>query len=258
VKLHAYEWGERGAPAIVCVHGLTAHAGRYRKLAEERLAARYHVLAPDLRGHGRSTWVPPWNLETFVGDLLETAQGAGIERAVWIGHSFGGRLVRELAASTPEAVERVVLLDPGGGNADPESLLVRAEALRADESFGSVEEAMESWRPTVRYAPEELLREGVTSYLERSPDGRYRFLYSQAARIAIMGELARPVTPYHGIPTLLVIAEESEIVTPEARDALAFQLGEDLEVTTVAGGHSVDLDAFEETAAAIERFLSDS
>jgi lipase len=254
VRLHSYEWGERGNPAVVCVHGLTAHAGRYRKLAEERLMARYHVLAPDLRAHGRSSWVPPWNLETFVDDLLETARAAGIERAIWIGHSFGGRLVREVAAAAPEAVERVILLD-SAARADPDGVLARAEAMRADESYGSIEEATDSWRPTVKYAPEELLREGVTSYLERSPDGRYRFLYSQAARIAIMGELTRPVTPYKGIPTLLVIAEESEIVTPEARDTLATQLGEDLQVVTVSGGHSVDLDAFDETAAAIEAFL---
>src|SRR5437660_1988232 len=96
--LHLHEWGEPSAPPLVCLHGVTGHGRRFRKLAEERLAQRFHVLAPDLRGHGRSEWEPPWRLDTLIGDVLDTV---GELRAAWLGHSLGGRLVLELAARQP-------------------------------------------------------------------------------------------------------------------------------------------------------------
>ena len=95
---------------MVCVHGVTAHGGRFRDLAGPLESKR--VVAVDLRGHGRSTWDAPWTVETHLADLLETADALGIGEATWIGHSFGGRLVAELAATNPERVERAVLLDP--------------------------------------------------------------------------------------------------------------------------------------------------
>ena len=60
MRLHLHEWGDPGAPVVLCLHGVTGHGLRFRRLAEERLATRYRVLAPDLRGHGRSGWEPPW------------------------------------------------------------------------------------------------------------------------------------------------------------------------------------------------------
>ena len=108
MKLNTYEWGDESAPLVVCLHGVTGHGLRFRKLAEERLANRFHVVAADLRGHGHSTWDEPWDIATHVADLLETFD----RPAYWIGHSFGGRLTMEVAAVRPELVRRAVLLDP--------------------------------------------------------------------------------------------------------------------------------------------------
>jgi pimeloyl-ACP methyl ester carboxylesterase len=65
VRLNTNSWGHGGGSPIVCVHGVTGHAEQFRKLAQDTLADR-RVLAMDLRGHGRSGWLPPWNLETHV------------------------------------------------------------------------------------------------------------------------------------------------------------------------------------------------
>ncbi len=108
MKLNTYEWGDESAALVVCLHGVTGHGLRFRKLAEERLANRFHVVAADLRGHGHSTWDEPWDIATHVADLLETFD----RPAYWIGHSFGGRLTMEVAAVRPELVRRAVLLDP--------------------------------------------------------------------------------------------------------------------------------------------------
>ena len=102
------EWGDPSAPAVMCMHGVTSHALRFRRVAEW-LAPRFRVVSVDLRGHGHSDWEPPWDLDTHVGDLLETADSLGIERADWMGHSFGGRLALE----RPDELRHVVELARG-------------------------------------------------------------------------------------------------------------------------------------------------
>ena len=112
MRLHVHEWGDADAPPLVCLHGVTGHGERFKQLAEDRWAASFRVIAPDLRGHGQSGWEPPWTFSTHVADLIETIDALGIEQADWVGHSFGGRLVLELAAAHPERVRSAVLLDP--------------------------------------------------------------------------------------------------------------------------------------------------
>src|SRR4029077_16857379 len=64
MELNLHAWGDVNAPPVVFLHGLNAHGRRFRRLAEEQLADRFHVLAPDLRGHAGSGWEPPWTLAT--------------------------------------------------------------------------------------------------------------------------------------------------------------------------------------------------
>src|SRR5712691_4109042 len=143
MELNLHEWGDPAAPAVVCLHGVNAHGRRFRKLAEERLANRFRVLAPDLRGHGYSDWEPPWTISTHAHDVLETLDDAGVRRAAFIGHSFGGRLTLELAALDPERIERAALLDPAI-QILPHVGLDFAERERADHSFATIEDAIDA------------------------------------------------------------------------------------------------------------------
>ena len=255
--LHVHEWGDPSAPPVVCIHGVNAHGRRFRKLAEERLASRFRVLAPDLRGHGRSTWEPPWTLARHVADLREALGHRGIERAVVIGHSFGGRLALELAAAC--VVERSVLLDPAVW-VPPAVALDRAEALRRDHSFASREEALAERALLSPLATRDQLDEEFDEHLLLGPDGRLRFRYSQAAVIAAYGELAQPPPDWSlvQLPTLLVVGAETDVVPEPLVDALRFELGDLLEVVTVPGRHLVLWDAFDQTANAVEAFLEDA
>jgi lipase len=252
--LHLHEWGDPASPPVVCLHGITVHGRRFRRLAEERLA-RYRVLAPDLRGHGRSGWEPPWTIATHVADILETLGAAGVERAAWIGHSFGGRLVLELAAREPERIERAVLLDPAIQLLPHVGLDLASHQL-ADVSFATLEEALEARLAASPWTPREFLEEEMREHLELSSDGRLRYRYCRPAVLAIYGELCtEPPTPKTlRAPTLLVHAPAFGLVREEQLAAYAGRA----QLLAVAGGHVVYWDAYDETADAVARFLEDS
>src|ERR671937_533906 len=180
MQLHLHEWGDPAAPALVCLHGVSAHGRRFRKLAEEQLATRYHVVAPDLRGHGRSGWEPPWDIETHVEDVLESVAAAGIERALWIGHSFGGRLVLELGARRPELIEQAVLLDPAI-QLLPNVGLDLAEDARRDEAYETLEAAIAAGLTVRTTTPLEFVEEDVREHLELGSDGLHRPRYCRSA-----------------------------------------------------------------------------
>ena len=252
MRLHVHEWGEPGRQALVCLHGVTTHGRRFRKLAEERWAGRFHVLAPDLRGHGRSSHEPPWDIETHVADLVETVGRA----ATWVGHSFGGRLVLELAARRPDLVERAVLLDPAI-QILPHVGYDFAEEARQDVSFASVEEAVEARLALGSPTPREFLEEEMHDQLQPSPDGRLRFPFCRSAVVTGYSEMcAEPPPPETlRVPTLLLYADQFGLVHEEQVGTYRAALGELLEVVTVPGGHVVYWDAYEQTAAAIDAFL---
>lgn len=255
--LQLHEWGDPSAPPVVCVHGVSAHGRRFRKLAEERLAQRFRVLAPDLRGHGGSEWEPPWTIATHLHDLLETIDDAGLHGADWIGHSFGGRLVLELAALDPGRIERAVLLDPAI-QLLPHVGFDFAELARADRAYEAPEDAIaERLESGVVPTPREYLEEENREHLLRHADGRFRFRYCQAAVVSMYAELCTPPPAPETLrmPVLLVHAGEFGLVREDQREEYERVLDDRLQVVEVPGGHVVYWDAFEQTADAIERFL---
>jgi len=252
MPLHLHEWGDRAAPPLVCLHGVTGHGRRFRRLAEERLAERFRVLAPDLRGHGHSGWEPPWTLRANLADVLETVAAAGVERATWLGHSYGGRLILELAALEPERIERAVLLDPAI-DLLPHVGLDMAEDHRRDRVFGSPEEAIGARLERSPTNPRDFLEEEAREHLVEDSPGAFRWRYCQSAVVFAYGELCVPAPPPETLraPTLLVYAKRFGLVRDEQLEAYRNRV----ETVAVPGGHMVIWDAYEETADAVARFL---
>jgi lipase len=255
VTLACEEWGEPGSPRVVCLHGVTNHGRHFAKLAEEHLGG-FRVLAPDLLGHGLSPYDPPWSIDAHLDAIVSTL---GTEPALLVGHSFGGRLAFEIAARAPKLVPRLVLLDPAI-RLLPHVALFAAENARKERSYVSFEEGVELRfaESQLHRAPRELVAEELRTHLVVSPDGLYRYRYSQSAVVAAYGEMASEPPPFEHVrvPTLLVLGEQSYLPYDHLLDAHREALGELLEVVTVPGGHTVLWDALEETAAAVAEFLS--
>ena len=256
--LHVHSWGDPDAPPVVCLHGVRGHGGGYARLAEERLADRYRVLAFDLLGHGRSDWEPPWRLEAHVDAIVATVDRLGVGPAAWIGHSFGGRLVLELAARNAARVERAVLLDPAIW-APPPIALQRAELARTDESYETLQEAVERRIATGRLyrADRRWLERDLAAHLDSDADGRLRYRFCPSAVVTALSELASSPPDFAScaFPLLLVHGVESDVV-PAVMVELVRDGFDSARIVEVPGGHNVLWDAFDETAEAVEAFLA--
>jgi lipase len=254
VTLALAEWGDPDAPRVVCLHGVTSHGHHFEKLAEALTG--FHVLAPDLLGHGSSRYEPPWDLETHLAAIVDTV---GPERAYLIGHSFGGRLAFELAARAPKLIPKLVLLDPAI-LVPPQVALYAAENARRERAYVSFDEGIDRRYEESQLdgAPHELVVDELRHHLIPSEDGRFRYRYSQAAVVSAYGAMASQPPPFDQVrvPTLLVLGKSSYLPYDHLLEAHRSALGDLLEVVVVPGGHTVLWDALEETTAAVGRFLS--
>jgi lipase len=248
MQMHAHRWGPPGGAPILCLHGVMGHGGRFRRLAQTFLPQR-HIVALDLRGHGRSGWEPPWDIATHVADLVETMDAQGLDDADVMGFSFGGRLALELAAAHPDRVRRIALLDPAV-QLPPDVALRLAEQTRADQAFVDIDEAVTARMATLAHTPREMVDEDVAEALDVGDDGMLRYRVSRSAVVAAYGEMARvPNLPSTHL-TLLVRAAAG-VVDDAQQQLLESALGARLTVLDVPGNHPVMWDAFAETGAAV-------
>jgi pimeloyl-ACP methyl ester carboxylesterase len=111
---------------LLLVHGWTCDSNDYLwQVAHFRSTCR--VIAPDLRGHGRSAVLPHgYDARTLARDLVELLDLLGVATCVAVGHSLGGLIVSVMAVEYPERVRAVVCLDPAYGVDDAELLGCRA------------------------------------------------------------------------------------------------------------------------------------
>ena len=111
LRLFYYEAGLSSSPALLLIHGLGDEADTWR-LVMAPLAQRFHVIAPDLPGFGRSDQPDTaYTLDFLCASLLGLLDSLDIARARLVGSSLGGMLAHKLALENPQRVERLFLLD---------------------------------------------------------------------------------------------------------------------------------------------------
>jgi lipase len=254
-RLFSRQLGDGHGRAVVALHGVKGHSGRWRLLAERLPRYRWHAL--DLRGHGRSEWSPPWTLEQHVADVLATMDALDLPRADLLGHSFGGAVAVHLARHAPGRVSRVVLIDPAIGLV-PAVAAGRAAAELVAPSFADPAEARAA---RIRYWPplpdESAADDEVAHHLVRGEDGRWRWRYAPAAVVTAFSEMARPaVLPPATVPTLLVRATRVRVVRPELVEACRTAGDADVTVVDIDCFHQVQIERPERVATIVREFLS--
>ena len=112
VDLCWFEWGEqfRTAGTVLLVHATGFHARCWDQTVAS-LGDR-HVIAVDMRGHGRSSKQPPYTWDVFGRDLAAFVEELDLNQVVGAGHSMGGHSLCQATAAAPSRFRRLVLVDP--------------------------------------------------------------------------------------------------------------------------------------------------
>ncbi|KUI15458.1 alpha/beta hydrolase [Mycobacterium sp. GA-1285] len=251
--LHVHRYGPARPAQVLAIHGLTGHGQRWQTLATRHLP-EYPIVAPDLIGHGRSSWSAPWSIDSNVAALAALIETP----AVVVGHSFGAAVALNLAATRPNLVSRIVLLDPAVG-LDGDWMRQIADDMLAspdytDRAEARAEKSNGSWGEV---DSAELDRE-LDEHLIDLPSGRVGWRISIPAMMSYWSELARPVTlPPPDTPTTLVRAARTKppYATDEIVTALAKHLGANFTLLEWDCNHMVAQAKPAETAALLRKQL---
>lgn len=112
IRMHYVEQGE-GFPVLL-LHGFPEMWYSWRYQIPALADAGYHAIAPDLRGYGQTDkpeGIESYDIHHLVGDMVGLLDTLGLERAVIVGHDWGGIIVWQMALMQPERVERVISLN---------------------------------------------------------------------------------------------------------------------------------------------------
>jgi pimeloyl-ACP methyl ester carboxylesterase len=265
VELVTTEWpgSTPDTPLLIALHGMGLRGEIWAGLAD-RLAGRYRVVAPDLRGYGDSGKPDAgYRLADLTEDLRIWLDHLGAGRATLVAHSYSARAGLNFAALSPERVERLVAIEPvlpEGGRAPPGFV----ERLRQrSDAWPSREEMLSSLRARPLYAPwrADRLEWYVDRCAEPDPGGGVRLIWGPARMAthveeidteprsvdhwSYFGEVARPVLVVHGRDSVTGF-------TREAAEKLAASLPH-AEPVEVPGTHNLQLEHPEE----VERFIAE-
>jgi pimeloyl-ACP methyl ester carboxylesterase len=232
VRLTVSEWNPGADRKALLVHGLTSVGASWWRVASRLASAGYHVVAPDLRGHGRSPHTETYHLADMASDLLLLGRGWDVA----VGHSLGGPIVA--AAADPGWARRVVLVDPLLESPDEglDDLVGRlVTELRADPK--AIAAAHPGWHPE----DVAIKAQGVAGC---SPTVVERCLLDNRPwdHAGLVGRVRAPVT--------LLGAEHDALLTPELGERLAAG-SPSIRYRLVPGtGHSIHRDDPEPVVAA--------
>jgi esterase len=266
LRLHYLDWGNHGAPHLVCVHGYTSSAQAFNAPARQ-LRERFHVIAPDVRGHGESAWSPEgaYQYRDQAFDLAAIVEQLGLARFSLIGTSMGGIIAMTYAGDHSERLARLIINDIGPDAETGSQRITQMVGSRPDE-FATLEDAMAYRRqmsPIVAGRSLEDQEELALGVLRRRAEGRWvwkmdpQYVRQRVAQGPPPRPPLWPVLQRLSCPTLVVWGEDSDVLSaPQAR-RMAETLPKGQLVSAPGVGHAPTL-VEPALLAALGRFLADA
>ncbi len=140
--IHYLRWGDREKPGLVLVHGGAAHAHWWSFLAP-LLTHDYHVVAPDLSGHGDSGRREEYPRNIWAEEVMAVTEHAGFKAPpIVIGHSLGGFVTIVAAALFGDRLAGAIVVDSPVRKPAPESEEgERGRMFRNPKTYPTLEEA---------------------------------------------------------------------------------------------------------------------
>jgi len=260
-RLHYLEWNPPGRPTVILLHGSTANAWWWRPVARA-ISPAFRLLALDQRGHGDSEWVrpPAYSPRQYAHDLARFAENAvpGSDLPIIVGHSLGGMSVLAFARHHPGRARAVVVIDVAVTSSRSRDRYLRRLRALPTVTYPDLETAKARFRlmPSEGSVPAQTLHEIAEKSLARTGEGRFTLKFDRESFFRGDGiQVLETLREIH-IPTLLVRAERSRIMTADdARAAAELNRGTRL-VTIPDAHHHVLLEKPAALARVIEDFIA--
>jgi pimeloyl-ACP methyl ester carboxylesterase len=274
LRLHYADWGNPDAPPLILLHGGQDHCRSWDWVAS-RLCDRYHVIAPDLRGHGDSDWCngSTYMINGYIYDLAQLIHQMKLAPVTLVAHSLGGNVCVRYTGLFPENVARLATIEGLGQTHNAErnkkTTVERSrewvDATRKLASYvvwryESVDAAVTRMREANKHLSEEQARHLTVHAVRQNEDGTYSWKFDP---------YVRPFPPYDmtredvealwtriTCPTLLMWGTESWHTNP-AEDGRAAKFPNARVEGFEGAGHWVHHDKLERFMDVLEGFLAE-
>jgi pimeloyl-ACP methyl ester carboxylesterase len=275
LKLHYADWGNSSAPPLVLLHGGRDHCRSLDDVARA-LQKDYHVIAPDLRGHGDSDWPSDgeYPMFGFVYDLAQLIHQLKLAPATIVAHSLGGNIAIRYAGLYPANVRKLVSIEGLGPSpkmiaefeAKPLADRIRSwiEAKRAASGrtprrYATLDDALARMKEENKFLSDERARRLTEHGATCNEDGSWSWKFDPYVNVWPWLDIpqAEKEALWAAIecPTLLVYGADSWASNPE-KDGRAKHFKNARVVSVEKAGHWVHHDQFERFMAEVRGFLN--
>jgi len=237
LRLHYVDWGNESAPALLLIHGGRDHCRNWDWVAE-RLGGRYHIIAPDLRGHGDSEWSTgaSYNEINYVYDIAQLVLQKKMAPVTIIAHSLGGSIALLYSGLFPETVKKVIAIE--GLGPSPEMMermretsiekrvrgwieMRRQAAGRVPRKYATIDDAIARMKEENTHLNAEQARHLTIHGAVQNEDGTYSWKFDNYVRMGggpggLSLEDQRRIWSGITAPVLLVRGTESWASDPAA------------------------------------------
>ena len=261
VRMRVLEAGSESSPALVLIHDFLVSRLEFEDIVGP-LAARFHVLVPDLPGFGESEKPSAarfaYGIESFAEAIADLIAAFGVGRAHLVGHSMGGAVAITLASEHPELVQRLVVED---ALCYPFPMSTRMKLPLVPVIGGIFFKQLWGRAMFRAYFRNEIFREDAEVPLSRI-DRHYALFNGPSARESAHAVLravldARPVVARLSrisAPTLVVWGRDDRLFPAQSAQRMAREIpGARLEIMDT--GHSPHEEKPQEFVALVRQFL---
>lgn len=250
-------WGDTG-PVLVLMHGVGGGREAWGDAASATgaalAAAGFQALSVDFPGYGLSSAIEPYDLAGMARSVGRLIDSTGSSTAVLVGHSMGGMVAQELAATTPERVSALVLASTSpafgkpGGEWQQGFLQSRFAPLDAGLGMAGLAAQLVPTMLAPGVSPER--RDAAQALMAGVPEATYR-----RAVTALVAFDRRANLPALRMPTLVITGEHDRTAAPEVAARMAERIAGSHLLIVPGAGHLLNIEQPEAFNGALLRFL---
>lgn len=274
IKLHYADWGNPEAPPLLLIHGGRDHCRNWDWVAEE-LRHDWHIIAPDLRGHGDSGWSTDgsYNIQSYVYDIAQLVHQKELSPVTIVSHSMGGNIAIRYSGLYPENVRKLVAIE--GLGASPKMIREaqavspaqrwrdwidqkRAASARSHRRYKTFEDALGRMKAENKHLSDAQALHLTIHAVNQNEDGTFSWKFDHYMRVwgpfDISNEEAQELWGDITCPTMLCYGKDSWASNP-VEDGRIKYFKNAIVKNYDNAGHWVHHDQFDKFIADMREFL---